>query len=64
MSYDLLKVTLEAELDALTEYRPQEGSEESLLLEEIDLSEFSDLDAFDGEYGLPRETHRCLTFRD
>lgn len=63
MSYDLLRVTLEAELDAVTEYRQEEMSDETAVLEVIDWSEFPSRDTLDEQDALSWGSHRCLTFR-
>lgn len=59
MSYDPWRVTLEAELSVVTEYRPEELSEESVAL--VALS--ADSEWSNDQHGIPRSTHRCLTFR-
>ena len=59
MSYDLWKVTLLAELSVVTDHRPQEIPESTVVLARIS----PDPEPPNDEYGIPGSTHRCLTFQ-
>ena len=59
MPYDPLRVTLEAELSVVTDYRVEEISEHSVVL----VTSSADSKSSSDQYGIPRSTHRCFTFR-
>ena len=58
MSYDPWKVTLLAELSVVTDHRPQEIPESTVVF----VMSLPDPEPPD-DHGIPDSTHRCLTFQ-